>query len=48
MNDKDFVDRMKIAVDYYKSSINSEPVDLHDFMNWLYSLYGILPPENRK
>lgn len=46
MNDKEFIDRTKIAVDYYTKSISSGPVDLHTFMNWLYSVYGISNSKN--
>lgn len=45
--DNKFLERVKIAIDHYKKSVNSDPVDLDDFMIWLYAQYGILPPEKR-
>lgn len=45
--DKEFLDRIKLAIDFYKKSVSSEPVDLDAFMKWLYSQYGMLPPEKR-
>lgn len=43
--DKEILERVRLAVEFYKNHVNPEPVDLEEFLTWLYSLYGIAKPK---
>lgn len=47
MNDIEWLDRVWRAYEIYKDKYNQE-LDLDHFVHWLYSVYGIVPPHQRK
>ena len=48
MDTKDWLDRVNTAMKHYQEMNEANKEALESFVKWLYSLYGIVPPENRK
>lgn len=47
MNDAEWLDRVWRAYEVYQKEFNNE-CSLDHFINWLYSVYGIVIPPQRK
>ena len=47
-NDKDWLDRMKLAAEHYEKTHEASKEFVESFIKWTYALYGIVLPEERK
>lgn len=47
MMDKDWLDRVKTASQHYDDMTEAGREAVDAFVKWLYSLYGVTPPEKR-
>lgn len=46
-NDKEWLDKMKLAAEHYERSHEASKEAVDAFIRWMYALYGIVLPENR-
>lgn len=46
-NDKDWLDRMKLAAEHYERNHEATKEAISSFIKWTYALYGIVLPEER-
>lgn len=44
MNDKMWLERVKIAYDVYSKDVRSD-LNIENFISWLYKQYGIVEPK---
>lgn len=47
MVEREWLDRVNTAMKHYEAMNEANKEALESFVNWLYSLYGIVPPEKR-
>lgn len=47
-NDKDWLDRMKLAAEHFERSNEATKEAVDSFIRWTYALYGVVLPEDRK
>ena len=48
MMERDWLDRVNTAMKHYQEMNEANKEALESFVKWLYSLYGIVPPEKRE
>ena len=48
MNDKEWLDRVNLAAKHYEEANKASKEAIESFVKWIYSLYGIVLPEDRK
>lgn len=46
--DKEWLDRVNLASRHYEAMTSAGKEVIDNFVNWLYVLYGVVPPEQRK
>ena len=47
MREQEWLDRVNTAMSCYKDIDEANKESVKAFVNWLYAIYGIVPPENR-
>ena len=47
MMDKEWLDRVKLASDHFNAMTESGKEAVNQFVKWMYTIYGITPPEKR-
>lgn len=47
MMDKEWLDRVNLASQHFEAMTEANKEAVGNFVNWLYALYGITPPEKR-
>ena len=45
MNDKEWLERVELASKHYEAMNDASKEVIDNFVNWLYTLYGITPPK---
>ena len=48
MMEKELLDRVNLASKHYEAMTEAGKEAVDQFVQWLYALYGIVPPEKRK
>lgn len=48
MLERDWLDRVNTALKHYEAINDANKEALESFVRWLYTLYGITPPDKRK
>lgn len=48
VNDKDWLDRMRLAAEHFERSNEATKEAVDSFIRWTYALYGVVLPEDRK
>lgn len=47
MMEKDWLDRVNLASKHYQAMTDAGKEAVDQFVKWMYTLYGITPPEKR-
>ena len=47
MMEKEWLDRVNTAAKHFEAMTDANKQAVDNFVNWLYALYGIVPPEKR-
>lgn len=47
MMDKEWLDKVQLASKAYEEMFAHQTASVDTFVNWLYAVYGIVPPEQR-